>query len=515
MGKQNVDKCQKQLDKSVANIRLCDTMVCSLEDTLGAPHALRGELELVKALLPPPKEENGDNGGSAGAAPPVQTGSIRNPFGTKNHQYKELGIKHAPEELSNEKLHKLLVKLHGKIRDTLVQLNKANCKWTQLVDDAMEMRDNIAHSEPGPRRSQQKFESDFLVPLENEVLEEGRSRLLFAWRVWIQPPALRGCAILAAALSVAILVGAAATIPYAIAIEMDFGTVKLSPVEFLISLPSNPLRRNMLLSVCIGYYAFCAMYSLFKLKIASLYELYAGATDEYTITLNTMLLMRITPPLLWFFYGIVYEAAQIQTPQMVHWQEANNVAPTPMDPNLHNVTTEFAVVMSYINVVPLLGPHFLYYIPPLLIFWSWLIWRNSMTRCLRCLRLQEYDFSEEVGDVSEQLQEGKKLLDDARQARVDSNRRMAVARRSVHESDRDSLLDPMAEVVEQSDEVATGDCVDPAPVPASPPRWHKKLLDAQTESACSMLGGSKRTKSYERPLKGRWNGSQSLARQSP
>jgi hypothetical protein len=54
---------------------------------------------------------------------------------------------------------------------------------------------------------------------------------------------------------------------------------------------------------------------------------------------------------------------------MLHWQEKQRLPPVQMDPALHNVTTEFAVVMSYINVVPLLGPHFSLYIPPMLLFW--------------------------------------------------------------------------------------------------------------------------------------------------
>ena len=139
-----------------------------------------------------------------------------------------------------------------------------------------------------------------------------------------------------------------------------------------------------------------------------------------------------------------------------------------------------------------------------------------MARCLKCLRMQKYDFSEEVGDVSEQLHEGKNLLDAARQARIDSRPELLVARRSVRESDRDSLLDPAADDPAQSDAVETDARTgSAAPAPATPPRWHKKLLDAESEATMLGNGGSKRTKSYERPLRGRWNGSQSLPRASP
>ena len=123
----------------------------------------------------------------------------------------------------------------------------------------------------------------------------------------------------------------------------------------------------MMRYIILTYYSFCCIYSLFKLKIPSLYELYVGATDEYTITLNTMLLMRIVPPMLWFFYGLVYEAAQIQTDTMKAWQAREGTVPIPGDNWLRGVTSEFAVVMSYINVVPLLGPHFILYVLPRLL----------------------------------------------------------------------------------------------------------------------------------------------------
>jgi len=39
----------------------------------------------------------------------------------------------------------------------------------------------------------------------------------------------------------------------------------------------------------------------------------------------------------WFFYGIVFEAAQIQTTQMTHWQETKHLPPSRMDPAVSTI----------------------------------------------------------------------------------------------------------------------------------------------------------------------------------
>jgi len=120
-------------------------------------------------------------------------------------------------------------------------------------------------------------------------------------------PLLKVAAVLGAVLSVITLVSAASTMPYAISLSMctesQCAAWHFSPAHLLIGIPDRAMVRNLLRFICISYYSLCCIYSLFRLKIASVYELYKGATDEYTITLNTMLLMRLVPPMLWFFYG--------------------------------------------------------------------------------------------------------------------------------------------------------------------------------------------------------------------
>jgi len=130
--KENVDKCQSELDKAVANVHLCDALMRDgahgEQEDISRQRTLRQDLDFVKTLLP--KERDAADGGAvhmaAPVAVPVQSGSRRNIFGAiagtaniKQH-YKELGIKRALTELSKEEQHDLVVKLHGKLRDALV-----------------------------------------------------------------------------------------------------------------------------------------------------------------------------------------------------------------------------------------------------------------------------------------------------------------------------------------------------------------------------------------------------------
>ena len=47
----------------------------------------------------------------------------------------------------------------------------------------------------------------------------------------------------------------------------------------------------------LWYSVACCGYSILRMRISSLYEIYPGATDGYTLTLMTLLLIRLVPPL--------------------------------------------------------------------------------------------------------------------------------------------------------------------------------------------------------------------------
>ena len=98
---------------------------------------------------------------------------------------------------------------HGVAR-RLVNLNKARCKWTQLVDDALEMQDNKRNMDERQQR-QWRYSSDLHTPLELACIEELRTRGLFVWRVFLKPPLLTVTAVVGSFLSVVLLVGAAST----------------------------------------------------------------------------------------------------------------------------------------------------------------------------------------------------------------------------------------------------------------------------------------------------------------
>lgn len=82
------------------------------------------------------------------------------------------------------------VGMNAQVRERLVNLNKAKCKWTQLVDDALDMQDNLRNM--NDRQQQEwRFVSDLHKEFEYVWLEELRSRCMFIWRVFLKPPLLK------------------------------------------------------------------------------------------------------------------------------------------------------------------------------------------------------------------------------------------------------------------------------------------------------------------------------------
>lgn len=318
--KANLDKKRDELDEAIADLRLFEPLIQEVSQSraerseAAVAQELHAELYQVKSLLTLAGE-----GAAAGAAEESETEPLGTPQPSAatparslrkrkpKSKYDSIEVRTGVEDVDDEALHEAIVKIHKRVREGLVNFHKARCKWTQLVDDALEMEDNKRHMEPRREPRDWKWESNLLVPLEFVWIDAARSRALFMWRVFIQPPLLKVAAVLGAVLSVITLVSAASTMPYAISLSMctesQCAAWHFSPAHLLIGIPDRAMVRNLLRFICISYYSLCCIYSLFRLKIASVYELYKGATDEYTITLNTMLLMRLVPPMLWFFYG--------------------------------------------------------------------------------------------------------------------------------------------------------------------------------------------------------------------
>lgn len=119
---------------------------------------------------------------------------------------------------------------------------------------------------------------------------------------------------------------------------------------------STSFGTELLCLITMAYYVACCIFSMFRIKVLNLFELFPGSTDGYTLTARpssphlplhrhcahapvrafvwmlklagspllsaqvvTLLLMRIVPPLTWNYYNLVFEAAQIQNQQMDAW----------------------------------------------------------------------------------------------------------------------------------------------------------------------------------------------------
>lgn len=327
--KTKLEQQQAELDEAISELRLFDALLVEVNKARGdrgqpsVPQDVQEKLDLVRGL---PERlgiaavavgdvaDSDDEGAAGGGAPGTPQAGVATPSrgggvfssvfgqGKKEEKYKAIGVSgDGFDSLEDVEIHELVVKIHGVVRDRLVNLNKARCKWEQLVDDALEMGDNVKNMGDRHIRSW-RFISDLHTPLEFAWLQEARVRLLYIWRVFVKPPLLKVCAVLASALSVVLLIGAASTMPYSLSLEYT-GTgdaFHLSPVSLLISIPSAASARNMMRYVILIYFAFCCIYSLFKLKIPSMYELYVGATDEYTPQeiLTTILTIRILTTIL-------------------------------------------------------------------------------------------------------------------------------------------------------------------------------------------------------------------------
>ena len=154
----------------------------------GGTHPLRSELVQVLAVVPEGLQRK------ATAKP------------------KDIGVKKTLDELDEPDLHKQLVRLHARLLEAVRAWSKANAKWSNLLNTAFEMEDNIANI----RAKGGRFESDVLRPLKHPMAEELRGRALFYWRVYLKRVATRALAVACAAMSMAILLGSVAMMLYSI-----------------------------------------------------------------------------------------------------------------------------------------------------------------------------------------------------------------------------------------------------------------------------------------------------------
>jgi hypothetical protein len=184
-----LQKTHASMQKAVARAVLCDTLMKeTVAEAGGGTHPLRSELVQVLAVVPEGLQRK------ATAKP------------------KDIGVKKTLDELDEPDLHKQLVRLHGRLLEAVRAWSKANAKWSNLLNTAFEMEDNIANI----RAKGGRFESDVLRPLKHPMAEELRGRALFYWRVYLKRVATRALAVACAAMSVAILLGSVAMMLYSI-----------------------------------------------------------------------------------------------------------------------------------------------------------------------------------------------------------------------------------------------------------------------------------------------------------
>eukprot|EP00741_Cyanophora_paradoxa_P008666 tig00001366_g8389.t1 len=183
-----------------------------------------------------------------------------------------------------------LVQLHRDMKDAVLSYIRANNEWTLLVGDAVEAQDVISnsgnttkifHSSVRPQR------------VGNRAALDG---LEWWWKCRLRQPLCRGVACLFMLMSV-IVVWSEVTM---------FTTRSLSPFGLLLSQGESFMAVQMIAALPLAYMVACAYFTLYKIRLFSLYQLHPNRqTDAYSLLFNAGYVARISSALCYNYINML------------------------------------------------------------------------------------------------------------------------------------------------------------------------------------------------------------------
>lgn len=208
--------------------------------------------------------------------------------------------------------------LNYKIVEAISKRDRTAWEWRNLIEAAWYWQDVINNDISGPALG-------WRSSLESPILSPWRRRVYWWWRVRIRKLILRLATVVCFLLSFTVF-WSEVTLPVT---DED-----LSLITPLMAL--RPSTVEFLTAIFLLYMALCTYSSFLKLRIMSYFTLVPGQhTDDKSLLFFAAYITRFTFPLGYNYVTLVDRA-------------------------LH---TEFAQVMGSVNLVPLLGQHFNFYVP--------------------------------------------------------------------------------------------------------------------------------------------------------
>mmetsp|Transcript_25244 Transcript_25244/g.41537 ORF Transcript_25244/g.41537 Transcript_25244/m.41537 type:complete len:643 (-) Transcript_25244:160-2088(-) len=276
----------------------------------------------------------------------------------------------------NDLTYENLATLHRDLKAAVTAYQRAEYEWNSLLREAFEAEDVVTNQQNPSRR----FRST-LRPPGNAIKET----VEWWWKVRFRRPVGRLLSILLGSISVVVVWS-----ELTLFVSHTKGDLSLSPFAYMVNASSSSYLLSQVVSFWpLAYMCICAYYSIFKLKLFSLYQLHFGHnTDAYSLLFNAAYLSRLSAPLCYNYIS------------MIHLSAGN--------------PTAFEQVMgpSYVSDV---GGAFNISIPVLIALFCILNVFNVIPYLLDKLGLSKYYYDDEMQD--EQIQEGIRLLAHARRQR--------------------------------------------------------------------------------------------------
>lgn len=180
---------------------------------------------------------------------------------------------------------------------------------------------------------------------------------------------------------------------------------------------TTPVSIVIFILITFGYMSSVTFWAMFQIKLSGSLEMVAFRTTPESLSFNARLVARLAAPLAFFYLGFIAENGT-QNGDWVDSVVITNVTTVTIINSL-NVTSYSAesteMISSFasfyqIQVVPGMGDAFNTFYPGLLISFSFLVAANIINRILTSLKLNDYQFGDEIV-TPDQLRDGKRLLE--------------------------------------------------------------------------------------------------------
>jgi LMBR1-like membrane protein len=268
-----------------------------------------------------------------------------------------------------------LVKLHTKTMDIVRYKQRTEALLNSLHGSAFELEDVLRAAESRSWAAN-RIEWSFSEPRKHRMAA-AFDRIEYVWKMYLEVPLLKVLSVLSVVMSAAVVWSECTFWSTEVGSRPD-----LSPFSQLLNIPGLGLVGTMLfIFVPISYMALCAFYSLFKLRLFNYYHIIPHhQTDSNSLLFSAAWLCRLTAPLAFNFLLLVHQFE----------------------------CTSFSVVLSSMNIVPVVGNTFNWFFPALLVLLCVVTFFNLGGRVLTLLKIKRFQFTDTFNDT--QIDEGRDLL---------------------------------------------------------------------------------------------------------